>query len=189
MKTLALVLVLAVSPVFAQTAAQNTPAPANDPWKALGFLNGTWEAKARGSGGASAAGTYTFQRELNGHILARHSTKSGCNGPKDFDCEHADIFYVFEEAPGQALKAIYFDNEGHVIHYDVSTPSSATAIFLSESSQPGPQFRLVYELKDSAMWGKFQMRMPGQTEWTSYLEWSGPNIGLRLLKNAAQGAH
>ena len=75
--------------------------------------------------------------------------------------------------PGQPLKAIYFDNEGHVIHYDVSTPTATTVMFLSDPATPGPQFRLVYEKKDSVMFGKFQMHMPGQTDWKSYLEWSG----------------
>jgi hypothetical protein len=31
----------------------------------------------------------------------------------------------------------------------------------------------LYELKDGNMLGKFQMQMPGTSEWTSYLEWSG----------------
>jgi hypothetical protein len=56
----------------------------------------------------------------------------------------------------------------------VSIPTPTTAIFLSDASQPGPQFRLIYELKGSTMYGKFQMQMPGQTEFKSYLEWSGP---------------
>jgi hypothetical protein len=123
--------------------------------------------------GVSALGTYSFRKELGGHILARHGSAAGCKGPADFDCEHGDLLYVFQDAPGQALQAIYFDNEGHVIHYGVSSPSSGTVTFLSEASAPGPQFRLVYELKARAMSGKFQMRMPGKSEWTSYLEWSG----------------
>jgi hypothetical protein len=28
-------------------------------------------------------------------------------------------------------------------------------------------------LKGAIMAGKFQMQMPGQTDWKSYLEWSG----------------
>jgi len=51
-----------------------------------------------------------------------------------------------------------------VIHYDVSIPGPASVLFLSGSSQPGPQFRLSYELKGSTMFGKFQMRAPGRTE-------------------------
>jgi hypothetical protein len=143
-------------------------------WKPVQFLIGSWEAKTEGvSGGATGSGTYTFQLELRGHILARHSTTTGCKGPADFDCEHGDLMYLYQDSPGGPLRAIYFDNEGHVIHYDVTTPSADTAVFLSPAAQPGPQFRLVYELKDRTMHGRFQMRMPGQDEFKSYLEWSG----------------
>jgi hypothetical protein len=155
-------------------AAQSTPLSPTDSWKALSFLQGTWEAKAAGGQGVTAMGTYTFRNELGDHILARHSTSNeGCKGPANFDCDHNDLLYVYQDAPGQSLKAIYFDNEGHVIHYNVSTPDATSAIFLSDGGQPGPQFRLIYELKSDVMSGKFQMRMPGQTEWKSYLEWSG----------------
>jgi hypothetical protein len=105
--------------------------------------------------------------------MARHSSPDpNCKGPASFDCEHGDLLYIFEDAPGGPLKAIYFDNEGHVLHYAISTPTPTTAIFLTEPG-PGPRFRLVYELKDGVMSGKFQMQPPGQTEWRSYLEWSG----------------
>jgi hypothetical protein len=39
---------------------------------------------------------------------------------------------------------MYFDNEGHVIHYNVSTPDATTVVFLSDASGAGPQFRLMY---------------------------------------------
>ena len=155
-------------------AAQNASAP-TDPWKALSFLEGSWAGDTQGKEGVSTSGTYTFRRELGNHILARHITKdAGCKGPADFDCEHSDLLYVYEDAPGQPLKAIFFDNEGHVIHYDVSAPDATTAVFLSEASRPGPRFRLTYQLKGTVMAGKFQMQMPGQTDWKTYLEWSGP---------------
>lgn len=154
--------------------AQTAPSAGDDPWNALRFLEGTWDAKTQGqTSGVTAAGAYSFKKELGGHILARHSSAAGCKGPADFDCEHGDLLYVFQDALRQPLKAIYFDNEGHVIHYSVSTPNPASAVFLSDPTAPGPQYRLVYELKGAVMWGKFQMRMPGRTEWTSYLEWSG----------------
>jgi hypothetical protein len=156
--------------------AQGTPnqEQPTDPWSTLRFLLGTWEAKTQsGSAGAAASGTYTFQVELRNHILARHSSSAGCKGPSDFDCEHGDLLYVYPESAGQPLKAIYFDNEGHVIHYDVTTPAPGTAVLVSAASPNGPQFRLIYELKGPVMLGKFQMRMPGQSEFRSYLEWSG----------------
>jgi hypothetical protein len=147
---------------------------APEPFKALRFLEQNWDANTNGYGGLKSTGTYTFRRELGGHILARRSTSDvACKGPTDFDCGHGDMLYVYQDAPGQPLKAIYFDNEGHIIHYDVTTPGANSVVFLSEADRPGPQFRLSYELKDSVMYGKFQSRMPGQTEWRSYLEWSG----------------
>jgi len=156
---------------LAQGSAPTQPA---DPWKAVRFLLGTWEAKTQGgSAGAAASGTYTFRLEIKGHVLARHSASAGCTGPTDFDCEHGDLLYLYQDAAGLPLKAIYFDNEGHVIHYELTTPAPNKAVFLSAASQGGPQFRLIYELKGQVMLGKFEMRMPGQSEFRSYLEWSG----------------
>ncbi len=154
-------------------ASAQTKSTVAEPWQALGFLQGTWEAKtSRAPAGVEASGTYIFRKELGGHILARHTTAAGCKGPADFNCDHGDLLYVFQEAAGQPLRAIYFDNEGHVIHYRVSTPAPGRAEFLSEPG-PGPQFRLSYELKGGLMEGKFEMRMPGAAAWIPYLEWSG----------------
>src|SRR5690242_7446242 len=103
---------------------------AADPWRSLAFLEGTWDAKTKqGSAGADASGAYTFRRELGGKVMARHSSSAGCKGPADFDCDHKDLLYIFQDAPGQPLKAIYFDNEGHVIHYSVSSPTPTSAVF------------------------------------------------------------
>ena len=171
-KALIFVTLLCGANLYAQTTP--TTASITASWKSLQFLMGTWEAKTQdGSAEAAVSGTYTFALDLRNHILARHSSNDGCKGPADFDCEHGDLLYVYQDAPRQPFKAIYFDNEGHVIHYDVSTPTATTALFLSDASQPGPQFRLMYELKGSTMNGRFQMRAPGQAEFKSYLEWSG----------------
>ena len=160
--------------VAVSVCAQSAPSTPADPWAPLAFLQGTWDARTPGDANVTAMGTYTFRTELGNHILARHSTTAaGCKGPATFDCDHGDLLYVYRDAPTQALKAIYFDNEGHVIHYDVSSPAANSVMFLSDSSQPGPQFRLLYDLKANVMYGKFQVHMPGQTEWKSYLEWSG----------------
>ena len=168
MKVLALAALLFAAPVFGQASP--------DPWKELAFLEGTWEANTQGgTAGAKGSATYTFQPQLGHHVLARLSgSYADCKGPVTFDCQHSDLLYVYQDAANQPLKAIYFDNEGHVIHYDVSSPEPNVALFLSDASVLGPQFRLVYALKNGSMSGKFQMRMPGQSEWKSYLEWSGP---------------
>ena len=155
--------------------AQNAPQQHSDPFQPIAFLMGSWEARTMNNPSVTAVGAYTFQAELNGHVMARHSIADAarCKGPADFNCEHGDLLYIYADAPGQPLHAIYFDNEGHVIHYSVSAPTPTSAEFLSDPKQPGPQFRLFYELKGAVMVGKFQIRMPGQADWKSYLEWSG----------------
>jgi hypothetical protein len=148
-----------------------------EPLQSLSFLQGTWEAKTDSSSGVSSAGKYSFELELRNHIMARQSvSKESCKGPESYDCSHNDLLYIYPGELDQPLQAIYFDNEGHVIKYQISTPTPMTAVFLSDGSQPGPQFRLVYERKGDTMFGKFQMRMPGQSEWKTYLEWSGKKI-------------
>ncbi len=153
----------------AQAPAANGSA---DAFASLKFLEGTWTAHGTGQG-ATADGVYAFRRELGGHVLTRHSGATVCKGPESFDCEHGDLLYVYADAPGTPLKAIYFDNEGHVIHYEVTTPDSTSVVFLSEASGGGPRFRLMYSLKAGVMSGSFAMQPPGQAAWHAYLEWSG----------------
>lgn len=157
---------------FAQVAS--TPSAAVDPWQPFRFMIGTWEARIQGgSAGAASVGAYAFQLELGNHVLARHSSNAACQGPADFNCDHGDLLYIYRDSPDQPLKAIYFDNEGHVIHYDVTAPAPNVAILLSAPLQQGPQYRLIYELKGKVMLGKFQLRLPGQSDFRSYLEWAG----------------
>ena len=116
-----------------------------------------WEATVQNNAAVSGSGRYTFGRELNGHILARHSTSDeNCSAPASFDCAHSDLFYVF---PGESQLArdMYFDNEGHVIHYDVSTPKLESVVFclpLDKVRDTGLRMNT-----DGVMTGKFQMQM------------------------------
>ncbi len=175
MKTLRII-AFTLSFLFAFGVRAQSPA-AKDPLQPLSFLQGPWEAKTDSSSGVNSIGTYSFELELRNHIMARQSvSKESCKGPESYDCNHSDLLYIYPGELGQPLQAIYFDNEGHVIKYQISTPTPTTAVFLSDGSQPGPQCRLVYQRKGDMMLGKFQMRMPGQSEWKSYLEWSGKKI-------------
>ena len=114
-----------------------------DPFQSVRFLVGTWNATAAGSGDI---GSYTFEPDLKDHVIVRHST----NG------EHGDLLYIYSETPETPLKAIYFDSEGHVIHYVVTNPSPTTVVFVSD------MYRLTYELKSGTMSGRFQVKPPGQ---------------------------
>jgi hypothetical protein len=144
-----------------------------DPWVDFRFLVGAWEAKTTGGvAQVQVIANYSFRLELHDHILARHTTKGHCNSVDDFDCRHSDLLYIYPADNGQGFLAIYFDNEGHVIHYTVSAPKPGTVLLISDAAQPGPQYRLTYELLEGAMTGKFEVKMPGQGDFSSYLEWS-----------------
>jgi len=146
---------------------QNTQ---DDHWKSLRFLIGSWDAKT--SGGAQSSGWYAFAPDLKNHVLVRRSSADDCKAGSESICEHSDVLYIYSEVPGK-LHAIYFDSEGHVIHYKVTSPTPASAVFFSDDSIPGPQYRLSYELAAGMMRGKFQLKIPGQADFKSYLEWSG----------------
>jgi hypothetical protein len=137
-------------------------------WGPLQFLVGSWGA---GEGGKPEASTYAFQPELKGHVLVRRCV-AGCDqGPMGAD--YSDILYVYPAGPGQGYRAIFFDSEGHVLHYDVAVPAANKAVFLSDGQTPGPQFRLSYELANGKMAGTFEMLPPGGSPARVLSAWSG----------------
>jgi len=177
---LVLLIILSASGLFSQVSAPTAPqssaptTPAPGPWAAVHFLIGSWESKTTsGVAQAKAPAGYSFRLELREHILARHTRSGACLASDDVECQHSDLLYLYPAANGSSLQAIYFDNEGHVIHYDVTAPKPNLVVFLSDPVQPGPQYRLSYELVDGVLSGKFELKMPGQQDFSSYLEWSG----------------
>jgi len=180
---LATILLLLACAGSAQKAAQPPDASSAttdakpDVWTPLRFLVGTWEAKTIGGfAQAQAHAGYAFRLELRDHILARHSRSGACIAPDDLECQHNDLLYIYPAVSGPGLEADYFDNEGHVIRYAVSTPKPGTAIFLSDPALPGPQYRLTYVLVDGVMSGKFEIKMPGAGDFLTYLEWNGKRL-------------
>jgi hypothetical protein len=116
-----LLLILAATCAGAQTA---------DPFKAIQFLTGDWAGEGAGSPGESA-GACSFALDLQGKVLIRKSYAVSAQG------RHDDLMVVYFDESSKNLKAIYFDNEGHIIHYTVeSGPDSA--VFRNE------QYRLTY---------------------------------------------
>ena len=164
-------------------AHAQTPAFASaDPLQPLDFLLGTWSAKtgAAGSAAATVAGTYTFRRDLAGHVLQRTSAADTCRGPQGFDCNHHDKLTIFTDPnspQGQSVYALYLDSEGHTIHYAVSTPDAHTVVFTSLGPAAAPHFRLTYTLAGwgpaAVMSGRFEGAAPGASDFHPYLVWSG----------------
>jgi len=147
---LACALFLALSPSLAKAQ----PAAAKPDWAPLSFLVGEWVATGTGSG------EFSLQPDLQGNVLVRKNTATTPTG------RHEDLMVIYSEPPG--LSAIYFDNEGHVIHYRVTTAENQ-AVLTSEEG-PGPRFRLTYRKNpDGTVRTVFEIAPPGGA-FKTYLE-------------------
>lgn len=141
-----------------------TPAPAPDPWKQLNFLVGKWVGAAGEKDTALGAGQgeFSFDPELNRHILVRRNNASYASG-----VTHDDLMIIYVDSPTAPPRAIYFDSEGHVIRYAVTFPAPNRVVFESEPGSAGPPYRLTYWMEGASLNGKFEVAGKTYMSWTS----------------------
>jgi hypothetical protein len=87
---------------------------------------------------------------------------------------YGDLMIVYQE-PQKAIRAIYFDNEGHVINYTAQfSQNKDTLTFRSDLVPDTPRFRLTYiNIGIDSVKIVFEMTMPGKPEkFFPYLEGS-----------------
>ncbi len=128
------------------SGAAAAQAPAD--WKAWAPLVGEWVADPTPDG---ATGGFTLAPELQGRVLVRHNRAVY---PKS---THDDLLVVYRE--GGATRADYWDSEGHVIRYAVTTDGK-TWTFLSDAQPGRPRFRLTWEVAGAALTLHFEIAPP-----------------------------
>ena len=141
---------LAISASFGQPGTEqagSAQAPglgSDETWKALDSLVGTWVGEGSGDPGQGTGG-FSFAWDLQGKILVR---KSYADYPATKDrpaSSHQDLMVVYQEPDTRLSKAVYLDNEGHVINYTVTlSPDAKSIVFLSELRPSTPRYRLIY---------------------------------------------
>jgi hypothetical protein len=151
-------------------AGSTVAGQADNRWKDFSFLLGEWVGEGRGSPG-EGAGTFSFELSLDGRVLVRksHSTYPATKDRPAF--AHDDLMMIYPE--GGRMRAIYFDNEGHVIHYAVSVSADPQGlVFLSDPSPDGPRFRFRYtSLGKDKVSGRFEIAPPGKADaFSLYIE-------------------
>jgi hypothetical protein len=110
---------------------------------------------------------------LQGKVLVR---KNHADYPATKDrpaFSHDDLMVIYREAEGARACAIYFDNEGHVIHYNASLSEDGTTwVFLSDPTPSAPRYRLTYTKEKNGMLGiKFEIALPGKPDaFSTYIE-------------------
>jgi hypothetical protein len=139
-------------------------APAADPWAKLNFLVGEWRGIGSGAPGEGVGGT-SFAFELDQNVLVRKNWATYPPKPGEAKgLSHEDLMIVYPAPGGAGLKAVYFDNESHVIEYAVSFPGRGDdVVFESDPAEAaGPRFRLDYSLAaDGRLTVAFSIAAPG----------------------------
>jgi len=151
--------------------AGSQPAPAtekssSDFFAPYNFLVGNWTAEGGGGQPGTGTGSFTFKPDLGEKILVR---RNHADYPASKDrpaSSHDDLLILYPDASGASGKAVYFDNEGHVINYSVDVSSDKNMItFVSEKLDGKPRFRLSYAKTGSdSVTIKFEMAPPGKPE-------------------------
>lgn len=116
-------------------------------WEKWNSLIGVWVGEGSGQPG-KGGGYFSFNTDLDGNVLVR---KNHTEFPATADKEasiHEDLMYIYPDYTGNVSKAIYFDNEGHVINYSI-TYSENSIVLTSESIPNAPRFRLSYIMIDN----------------------------------------
>ncbi len=138
---------LVLSAACALASPSPTPnAGALDVWEGWTFLLGDWAGTGTGKPG-EGNGVFSFRPELDGRILVRKNrVEYPARDESGAGTVHEDLLIVYP-APGRpGFRAIYFDNEGHTIRYDVAlSPTGPSVVFESEGATGEPRFRLSYE--------------------------------------------
>ncbi len=163
--TLTIVVVLAM---MWAAAAQETKAPSWEPWK---FLLGDWVAEeAGGAPGQASGGGSTFRTELGGRVLLRTNRAEYPATKEHAAFVHEDLMVVYAETGGR-VRADYWDNEGHLIHY-TATADGQSARFLSDEITSQPRYRLTYvRAGENRLKVTFEIAPPGKpNEFRKYVE-------------------
>jgi hypothetical protein len=144
------------------------PKASSPTWDHWQFLMGEWV----GEGGGTSAGGFSFSTDLQGAVIVRRNFAEYPPTKNKPAYRHEDLMVIYPQA-GTGTRADYFDNEGHVIHYEVTfSLQSDTLTFLSEVTPMAPRFRLRYiKTGDTTLNIRFEIAAPGNPEaFSPYIE-------------------
>jgi regulator of extracellular matrix RemA (YlzA/DUF370 family) len=164
---LAILLIAALAGAPSSRLAAAGQAPAWDRWA---FVVGEWVGEGSGNPGQGTA-RFSFAFDLDRRILVRKSHNEFPASAGRPAAVHDDLLIVYPE--GSRTRAVYFDNEDHVIYYTLEPSTSLKALTLvSDTTAGAPRFRLVYSAAgDGTLRIRFDIAPPDKPDaFAAYLE-------------------
>jgi hypothetical protein len=152
-------LVVAASASIGPAAVAATPQPEHAPtvfapsWDAL---VGRWlDAVREGDDTAArdapvpSSGAATFAYELDGRVLLRrHVTDLPASHGRPA-LHHEDLMTIYPAPDGRNAEAMYYDSEGHVVHYAATwSTDERTVVFLALPEDGTPRLKLTWHFDD-----------------------------------------
>jgi len=142
--TLAAVIVCLLAPVTAVQQQQPLPVPspaARALREVFDFALGGWELEPMPRGGLK--GRFSFEMDLGGRAVLHRIQVTGAPTPGADGRANELLLVVFAE--GLQLRALYLDNDGKVVRFDVGfAHDSGTVTFSSEAVPGQPRQRFTY---------------------------------------------
>jgi len=141
--TLTAVIVCLLAPV---AAAQPPPLPVPPPAaralrEVFDFVLGGWELEPMPGGGLK--GRFSFDMDLGGRAVLHRIQVMGAPTPGADGRANELLLVVFAE--GLQLRALYLDNDGKVVRFDVGFAHESSTITFSSEAVPGqPRQRFTY---------------------------------------------
>jgi hypothetical protein len=169
-------LVLTVTVALAQQSAP-PPGLSVNSWAPLSFLLGEWIGEGGGTPGQGTGG-FSFAFDLQKTIVVRKNHAEYPATKERPAYSHSDLMIIYPQPGGSRLRAIYFDNEGHVIDYAVES-SESTVQFRSEATASSPGFRLTYKKTGAdTLKLQFEIAPPGKPDaFSAYIEATARRVG------------
>ncbi len=132
-------------------------------WKDWEFLLGDWVAAGSGEPGLGS-GVVSFALELDDRLLFRRNHLDFAATKDAPAFAHDDLLITYREENGE-VRAIYFDNEGHTIHYRITLQPDGSLVHVSDEVPGAPRFRMTY-IKDrgGTYTTRFEIAPPGDPQ-------------------------
>ena len=155
------------APAAPLTPAERAPTVFAPVWDAL---VGRWLGDGEATGTKGVKGAASFAYELDGRVLTRRNVadyppSNGRPGP-----HHEDLMTIYPAPDGMHAEAMYYDNEGHVIHYAATWASDGRSlVLLSFPEENAPRLRLTWKFAGpDRLAMDFDGAPPGTVDFKSY---------------------